>query len=75
MELDCSLTNTLGVLSFIYARHLATFAEKLSLPVAAVKGILIVIGTTQGIPETIVAIIIVMAVVKGIQKLNRQTMS
>lgn len=68
-------TNTLGVLSLIYARHLATFAEKLSLPVTAAKGILIGIGTTQGIPETIVAVIIVTAVVRGIQKLNRQTMS
>jgi len=64
-----SLTNTVGVLSMIYIRHAATYAEQMQIDLNGVKGAIIGIALSQGIPEAIIAVAIVLAVVKSVQKL------
>ena len=64
-----TLTNTLGVLSAIYFRHGVEYAEKLGIEADTVGKFIVGIGITNGIPEIIVAIIVVSAVVQALQRL------
>jgi uncharacterized membrane protein len=64
-----TLTNTLGVLLTIYLRHGVQYAEKLGVPSETVGGVIAGIGVTHGIPEIIVAVLIVIPVIQGLQKL------
>lgn len=64
-----TITNTGGVLGAIYWRHAATYAEKLKLEPSLVgKTILYGIAIPNGIPEVIIAVLVVTAVVQALQK-------
>lgn len=58
-----TLTNTLGVLSMIYLFYAERFVEAIGGDVSTARKIIFGIGVTNGIPETIIAIIIVTSVV------------
>lgn len=61
-----TLTNTLGVLSMIYFLYAERFVEAIGGNVKTARKIITGIGITNGIPEAIIAIIIVTAVVSNI---------
>lgn len=63
-----TLTNTLGVLSTIYLIYGQEYAVKLGLDPDKVGKFILGIGITNGIPEIIVAIIIVTSVVASLKK-------
>ncbi len=65
-----TLTNTIGVLFTIYVLYAEKFVAKLGLDVTNTKKVIIGIGITNGIPEVILAIIIVVSVV-GILRRNK----
>lgn len=67
-----TLTNTAGVLLTIYLRHGVEFAEKLNVAPEAVGGVLMGIAVTHGIPEVVVAVIIVTAVLQALQRIYRK---
>jgi len=64
-----TLTNTIGVLSAIYLRHVVEFAEGLGLAIETAGAAILSIGVTHGIPELIVAVLIVVPVVQGVSRL------
>lgn len=68
-----TLTNTAGVLLAIYLRHGVEYAEKLGVAPEAVGGVLMGIAVTHGIPEIIVAVLIVTAVLQALQRIYRKT--
>lgn len=63
-----SLTNTLGVLFMIYLLYAEKFVEAIGGNVATARKVIFGIGVTNGIPEAIIAIIIVTSVVVGLKK-------
>lgn len=63
-----TLTNTVGVLSMIYILFAERFVEALGRDVPMARKIIIGIGITNGIPETIIAIIIVTSIVGALRK-------
>lgn len=63
-----SLTNTLGVLFLIYILFAERFVLALGLNVDNTRKAIIGIGITNGIPEAIIAVIIVTSVVNILQK-------
>lgn len=63
-----TLTNTVGVLSAIYFRHGAAYGEKLGVGAEGVGALLFGVAVTHGIPEMIVAILIVTAVVGALKR-------
>ena len=67
-----TLTNTIGVLSAIYLRHIAQFAEALSIAPETVGAFIVGIGMSHGLPEIIVALLIVIPVVQGVSRLYRR---
>lgn len=68
-----TLTNTAGVLSMIYIRHAAEFANLLGLERSTVGNfILYGIAIPNGIPEVIVAVLVVTAVVHALSKLYKK---
>jgi uncharacterized membrane protein len=67
-----TLTNTVGVLLAIYLRYGAEYADKIGIAPEMVGGFILGIGITHGIPEIIVAIIIVTAVLQGLQRIYRK---
>ncbi len=66
-----TLTNTLGVLAMIYVFYGERFVEAIGQDPSLAKKIIIGIGLTNGMPEAIIAIIIVTAVVRGLKGRNR----
>ncbi|WP_129721499.1 ECF transporter S component [Xylanivirga thermophila] len=64
-----TVTNTAGVLSAIYLRHGVEYAGKIGIPAAGLGKFLIGIAVTHGIPEIVVAIVIVSAVTGALQKI------
>ncbi|WDV45503.1 ECF transporter S component [Clostridiaceae bacterium M8S5] len=62
-----TITNTAGVLFMIYLLYAGQFVEKIGKSAAVAKKVIISIGITNGIPETIVAMVIVTGVVVGIK--------
>jgi len=64
-----TLTNTIGVLSAIYLRHIAQFAEGLSIAPETAGAAIVGIGMSHGLPELIVALLIVIPVVQGVSRL------
>ncbi|TJX15564.1 ECF transporter S component [Tissierella creatinini] len=66
-----TLTNTLGVLTMIYILFGERFVEALGQDPSLAKKIIYGIGITNGIPEAIIAIIIVTAVVRGLKGTKR----
>ncbi|NLI61394.1 MAG: ECF transporter S component [Clostridiales bacterium] len=68
-----TITNTGGVLGAIYLRHAAVYAEKLGIDPSVVGNtILYGIAIPNGIPEIIIAVLVVTAVVRALQKFYRQ---
>lgn len=66
-----TLTNTVGVLTMIYIFYGERFVETLGLDTALTRKIIFGIGVTNGIPETIIAIIIVTSVVGALKGRNK----
>lgn len=62
-----TLTNTVGVLSMIYLMYAEKFVGGLGADVTAARKIIFGIGVANGIPETIIAIIIVTSVVGALK--------
>ncbi|AFS79360.1 putative membrane protein [Gottschalkia acidurici 9a] len=63
-----TLTNTIGVLGSIYLLYGKWYVEKLGKDTEAVGKVILGIGLANGIPEMIIAILIVTSVVVGIRK-------
>ena len=63
-----TLTNTLGVLTMIYIIYAQRFVSALGQNAEFARNIIYGIGLTNGIPEVIIAIIIVTSVVTGIKR-------
>ena len=62
-----TLTNTVGVLTLIYLLYAERFVAGLGLDISAARSTIFGIAFTNGIPETIIAIIIVMSVVGALK--------
>lgn len=62
-----SLTNTVGVLFMIYLLYAEKFVEGIGGNVSTARKVIFGIGVTNGIPEAIIAIIIVTSVVVGLK--------
>ncbi|WP_313757826.1 ECF transporter S component [Tissierella sp.] len=58
-----TLTNTMGVLSMIYLLYAERFIEAIGGDISTARKVIFGIGVTNGIPEAIIAIIIVTSVV------------
>lgn len=67
-----TLTNTVGVLTLIYIFYGERFVISIGQDPALVRKIIFGIGITNGIPETIIAIIIVTSVVGALKGRNKQ---
>lgn len=67
-----SLVNTFGVLGGIYIFYAKRYAETLNINFNGVKAAIATVGITNGIPEAIIAGIIVTAVVKAIRYGSRR---
>ncbi|MGM0396530.1 MAG: ECF transporter S component [Bacillota bacterium] len=63
-----TMTNTVGVLTMIYVFFGERFVETLGQDVEMARKIIIGIGITNGIPESIIAIIIVTSVVSAVKR-------
>lgn len=63
-----TLTNTLGVLTMIYLLYAERFVSALGQNADLARNIIYGIGLTNGIPEVIIAIIIVTSVVSGLKE-------
>lgn len=62
-----TLTNTVGVLFMIYFIYASDFVEKLGYSTSTAGKVILGIGITNGIPEIIVAMLIVTGVVMGLK--------
>ena len=62
-----TLTNTVGVLSMIYLLYAERFVEALGGDITTTRKVIFGIGVANGIPETIIAIIIVTSVVGALK--------
>jgi uncharacterized membrane protein len=67
-----SLTNTLGVLSMIYLIYAARFAEARGIDPHTAAKVIYGIGLTNGIPEAIISIIIVVPVILAVKRTIRK---
>ncbi len=66
-----TFTNTAGVLGMIYLRHGAPYGEALGISPEGVGAFLLGVGATNGIPEIIVAILIVVPVIGALKKMYK----
>ncbi len=62
------MTNTVGVLTMIYIFYGGRFVEALGQSKEFALKVIVAIGVTNGIPESIIAIIIVTSVVVALKK-------
>lgn len=67
-----TLTNTLGVLTMIYLFYGEKFVEAIGQDPSLARNIIFGIGVTNGIPEAIIAVIIVTSVVKALKGTRRE---
>lgn len=67
-----TLTNTVGVLGMIYLLYRERFAELIGEASGAVGGILIGTATTNGIAESILAMLVVPAIMIAITRITRK---
>ncbi|MGI6668334.1 MAG: hypothetical protein ACOX4M_02530 [Acetivibrionales bacterium] len=65
-----TLTNTVLVLGLIYLIYAESFVRALGLDTGLAGKTILGIGITNGIPESIIAILIVTAVVSALKKRN-----
>lgn len=66
-----TLTNTILVLGLIYLIYLERFAKVLNINVAQARATIVGIGMTNGLPEVLVSITIVVPVVMGVNKIRK----
>ncbi|MEJ8552850.1 ECF transporter S component [Tepidibacter sp. Z1-5] len=66
-----TLTNTVGVLFMIYMLYGVRFVEAIGQDISSVGKIIMGIGITNGIPEMIVAILIVTGVMRGLKLISK----
>lgn len=66
-----SLTNTIGVLGFIYLIYLNRYAKAFGISVAAAKASIASIGVINGIPEAIISMLIVVPIIKIINNVRK----
>jgi len=66
-----TLTNTVLVLGLIYLIYLERFAKVLGVDIAKARATIVGIGITNGIPEVLVSIAIVVPVVIGVKKIRK----
>ena len=66
-----TLTNTVGVLSMIYLIYGAQFAEALGQEKAKAAALITGIATANGIPEIVVAVLVVSAVVAALNRIKK----
>ena len=66
-----TLTNTIGVLGMIYLLYAAQFANALGQQKAKAATLIIGIGTANGIPEVIVAVLVVSAVATALKRIKK----
>ncbi|CDF59236.1 ECF transporter S component [Thermobrachium celere] len=66
-----TLTNTILVLGLIYLIYLERFAKVLGVDIAKARATIVGIGITNGIPEVLVSIAIVVPVVIGVNKIRK----
>lgn len=62
-----TLTNTVGVLSLVYLLYGERFVEKIGGDPTLARKVILGVGVTNGIPETIIAIIITVSVVGALR--------
>lgn len=68
-----TITNTVGVLGMIYIRHAAEYANLLGIEQSTVgKFIIYGVAIPNGVPEMIVAVLVVTAVVQALSKLYKK---
>lgn len=65
-----SMTNTILVLGFIYLLYAKRYMQALNLPLASAKKAILGVSITSGLPEAILSVIIVTAIVRAL-KLRR----
>lgn len=66
-----TLTNTILVLGLIYIIYLERFAKALSIDVSKAGATILGIGLTNGIPEVLISIAIIVPVVTAVNKIRR----
>ena len=66
-----TLTNTIGVLGMIYVIYGAQYAAALGQDQTKAAALLLGIATTNGIPEIIVAVVVVTAVVSALKRIKK----
>ncbi|HHY77140.1 MAG TPA: ECF transporter S component [Clostridiales bacterium] len=66
-----TLTNTVGVLGMIYVLYGAQFAAAMGQDQTKAAALLLGIATTNGIPEVIVAVVVVTAVVSALKRIRK----
>ena len=66
-----TLTNTIGVLGMIYMLYGAQFAAALGQDQGKAAALILGIATTNGIPEVIVAVIVVTAVTAALKRIRK----
>lgn len=62
-----TMTNTVGVLSLIYLLYAEKFVEGLGLDISSARASIFGLAITNGIPETVIAIIVVISVVGALK--------
>jgi uncharacterized membrane protein len=67
-----TLTNTIGVLGMIYILYLGPYAKVLNLSLSAAKKGILAVAITNGIPETIVSVAIIVSVVTAVNKIKHK---
>lgn len=67
-----TLTNTAGVLGMIYLLYGAQFAEALGQEKEMAGKLIIGIATTNGIPEIIIAVLVVSAVITALKRIKKE---
>lgn len=66
-----SLTNTIGVLGFIYLIYLNSYAKAFGISVAAAKASITSVGLINGIPEAIISMLIVVPIIRIINNMRK----
>ena len=67
-----SLTNTIGVLGGIYLFYAERYAKLMKINPSAAGKAIIAVGTANGIPEAIVAVLITIPIVLAIRKVKKK---
>ncbi len=66
-----TLTNTFGVLTMIYVLYAAGFAQARNIDESAAAAVIYGIALTNGIPESIVAVIVTIPVIAAVKKFRK----